>query len=207
MKINKALWGILLLLGLVITSSCAQSAKQPLSPFQIDETPTETPLPGGAPEQAPPQPPGGNIQGSVDFIFIYAIYHPGDMDYSASINIPFHVNRDDPPYTEIIGSDGSAVVSATEEAEDCPVNIEETFNIKDLGGSLITDDQGNQLLDFTYLTNNSGEYYMSCDEITLPLGGSEWSENEVTLPAVDGYEYIPSPDSPVRFVLHIDPQL
>ncbi len=206
MKISKALWGISFILGVMITSSCVPSAKTPFSPSQVDLVPTETPLTGGSLGQATQQPPGVDFQGSVDFIFIYAIYHPGDIDYSVSINIPFHINIDDPPFTDIIGNDGSAAVSAVEEMEDCPINIEETFNIKNLGGSLITDDQGNLLLDFTYQTNNVGEYYISCDDITLPLGGSEWSENEVTLPAVDGYEYIPSPESPVMFVLHLDTQ-
>jgi hypothetical protein len=206
MKFKWAFWNILLILGVMITGGCVQSTITPVSPPAVEVTPTETPLAGESLGQATPKPPGADIQGSIDFIFIYAIYHPGDMDYSASINIPFHVNREDPPYTDIVGSNGSASVSDVEGVEDCPINIDETFNVKGLGGSLFTDDQGNFLLDFTYQTNNVGEYYVSCDDITLPLGGNEWSENEVTLPAIDGYEYIPSPAAPVRFILHLNAQ-
>jgi hypothetical protein len=206
MKFKWAFWDILLVLGVLLTGGCAQSSITPVSLPAEEITPTETSLGGEPLAQASPEPSGADIQGSIDFIFIYAIYHPDDADYSATINVPFHVNRQDPPYTDIVGGTGSVLVSDVEEVEDCPIDIDETFNVRDLRGSLLTDDQGNFLLDFTYQTNNLGEYYVSCDDITLPLGGSEWSENEVTLPAIDGYEYIPSPDAPVMFILHLNTQ-
>ncbi len=202
MRGKQFILGILFILSILIINSCVSSPNEPVTPLQVAAESTETPSLGEG--QATPIPNVVDLQGSVDFIFIYAIYHPGDMNYSVTINIPFHIDVNNPPYTNIIGDGGSASVSGDEGVEGCPVNIEETFTIKNLGGSLITDDEGNLLLDFTYQTNSIGEYYISCDDITMPLGGSEWSDNEVTLPAIDGYEFVYSPETPVRFKLHIN---
>ena len=202
MKDKRAILEILTIVSLLILSSCLSSINKPVTPPQVVVESTETPDPGEI--LRTPIPNIVNIQGSLDFIFIYAIYHPGDTDYSVTINIPFHIDVNTPPYTNIIGDSGSASVSAVEEVEDCSINITDTFNIKNLGGSLITDDQGKLLLDFTYQTNNFGEYYISCDDLTFPLGGDEWSENEVTLPVIDGYEYVYSSETPVRFKLHVN---
>lgn len=144
-----------------------------------------------------------SFRGSIDFIFIYALYHPGDLKYSVTISVPFHVEVYRPPYTRIVGGGGSANVSAGEVVQDCPIDITETYNIKNLGGKLIVDNQGNLFLDFIYQTNNSGKYRYSCNGITIPLGGSEWSDNEVTLPVIDGYEYVYSRNTALRFKLHI----
>jgi hypothetical protein len=144
-----------------------------------------------------------SFRGSIDVIFVYALYHPGDLKYSVTITVPFHVEVYRPPYTRIVGGGGAANVSAREAVQDCPIHIAETYNIKNLGGKLIVDNQGNLLLDFIYQTNNSGEYRYSCNGITIPLGGSEWSDNEVTLPVIDGYEYVYSPNTSPRFKLHI----
>jgi len=202
MRGKKAVLTILLLLSLLILSSCISSTNVQVTLPQVVLEATETPGPGEI--QGTPLPDVVNLQGSLDFIFIYALYHPGDLDYSVTINIPFHIDVNTPPYTHIIGDGGSASVSAVEEIEGCSVDITETFNIKNLGGSLIIDDQGKLLLDFIYETNSFGEYYLSCDDITLPLGGDEWSENEVTLPVIDGYEYMYSADTPVRYKLHVN---
>jgi hypothetical protein len=144
-----------------------------------------------------------SFRGSIDFTFIYALYHPGDLKYSVTINVPFHVEVYEPPYTRIVGDGGSANVSAREAVQDCPIHIAETYNIRNLGGKLIVDNQGNLLLDFLYQSNNSGECRYSCNGITIPLGGSEWSNNEVTLPVIDGYEYVYRKNTPLRFKLHI----
>ena len=202
MKGKQSVLRILFILSVLTLSSCVSSTNKTITPVQVGVEPTETPIPGG--EQGTPIPTAVDLQGSVDFIFIYAIYHPGDMNYSVTINIPFQIDLNTPPYTNIIGGSGSASASGVEEVEGCSVDITETYNIKNLGGSLITDDQGKLLLNFTWQTNNVGEFYLSCDDITLPLGGDEWSENEVTLPVIDGYEYVYSPDTPVRYKLHLN---
>ncbi len=201
---KRAVLGAFIMLSVLVASSCALSANRQSSPPQFVEKPSETPTPNLGGLQTTPMPTIVDLQGSVDFIFVYAVYHPGDLDYSVTINIPFHLDVNDPPYTTIIGGSGSATGSGVEVYEGCDINITDTFNIKNLGGSLITDDQGKLLLDFTWQTNNMGEYYVVCDDITLPLGGSEWSDNEVTLPAIDGYEYPLSPDAPVRYRLHLN---
>ena len=141
-----------------------------------------------------------SFRGSLDITHFLTLCPP--YTYTATVTVPFYVETFATETPSIVGSSASATGSIVAVCdEECPISMNGSLYIKNVGGELEADSQGNLSLHFKYQVKNPIDITY-CTGLSIP-GSDNWWSTEVVIPAIDGYEYTYGAYSAFRFKLHI----